>query len=237
MALVAIWLSPEWIEAERSFTRALEIQPDFALAHTHFAAFLSVRNRFPEARDHILTAVALDPLSPAVHGTGALCMFTAGQYAGALCFGRRSLELHSDFAVGLYALGLTCCRTGQFDEACDAFERLLAWSHRATYFVGWGALAHALAGRRADALALAADVARKHSGEYVHPLTPVQLGIALSDRAATADALRAYIDKNGPGFQVGHIVPFLGSWINEGLFKDLLYRLHLEPISTEPKFA
>ncbi len=233
MALVAIWLSPEWIEAERSFARALQIQPDFAMAHTHFAAFLSVRNRFREARDHILKAVALDPLSPAVHGTGALCMFTAGQYAEALCLGRRALELHSDFAVGLYAVGLTCCRTGQFDEACDAFERLSAWSNRATYFVGWGALAHALAGRRADALALAADVARKYSGEYVHPLTPVQLGIALGDRAATADALRAYIGKNGPGFQVGHIVPFLGSWINEGPFKDLLYRLHLEPIATE----
>ena len=145
MALCAIWLSPDWIDAGRWFTRALEIQPDFAPAHTHFAAFLSVRNRFPEAHAHILQAVALEPLSPAVHGTGALCMFTAGQYPEALGFGRRALELHSDFAVGLYALGLTYCRTGQFDEACDAFERLLPWSNRATYFVGWGALAHALA--------------------------------------------------------------------------------------------
>jgi adenylate cyclase len=237
MALFAIWLSPEWIEAERSFTRALEIQPDFAPGHTHFAAFLSVRNRFPEARAHILEAVALDPLSPAVYGTGALCMFTAGQYPEALSFGRRALELHSDFAVGLYALGLTYCQTGQFDEACDAFERLLSWSNRATYFVGWGALAHALAGRRSDALALAADVGRKHSSEYVHPLTPVLLGIAIRDRAATADALRAYIEKNGPGFQVGHIVPFLGSWVEEGLFSDLLHRLHLEPIAVERKFA
>ena len=237
MALCAIWLSPDWIDAERSFTRALEIQPDFAPAHTHFAAFLSVRNRFPEARAHILQAVAVDALSPAVYGTGALCMFTAGQYPEALGFGRRALELHSDFAVGLYALGLTYCRTGQFDEACDAFERLLTSSNRATYFVGWGALAHALAGRRADALALAADVERKHASDYVHPLTPVLLGIALGDRAATADALRAYIGNHGPGFQVGHIVPFLGSWGKDGLFSDLLYRLHLEPISTERKFA
>lgn len=237
MALFAIWLSPEWIEAEPSFTRALEIRPDFAAAHTHFAAFLSVRGRFREARAHILKAVAFDPLSPAVHGTGALSMLTAHQYPEAIRFGQRALELHSDFAVGLYALGLTYCLTGQYDEACDAFERLLSQSNRATYFVGWGALAHALAGRRADAVALAADVARKHSSEYVHPLTPVLLGIALGDRAATADALNAYIEKHGPGFQVGHIVPFLGSWITEGLFRDLLYRLHLEPISNEQEFA
>jgi hypothetical protein len=48
-----------------------------------------------------------------------------------------------------------------------------------------------------------------------------------------ADALRAYIETNGPGFQVGHIVPFLGSWAKEGVFRELLSRLHLEPISTE----
>lgn len=237
MALFAIWLSPEWTEAERSFTRALEIQPDFAPAHTHFAAFLSVRNRFPEARTHILEAVALEPLSPAVYATGALCMFTSRQYSEALRFGQRALELHADFAVALYALGLTYCRIGQYDEACDAFERLLSSSNRATYFIGWKALAHALAGRRTDALALAADVARKHSSEYVHPLTAVLIGIALDDRAAAADALRAYIGKNGPGYQVGHIVPFLGSWLDEPLFTDLLRRLHLEATSRERKFG
>jgi TolB-like protein/Flp pilus assembly protein TadD len=229
MALVAIWLSPAWTEAEQSFRRSLEIQPDFAPAHTHFAAFLSIRNRFREARAHILEAVANEPLSPAVHGTGALCMFTAGRYEDAVRFGRRALELHSDFAVGLYALGLTYCRIGQFDDACDAFERLLASSNRATYFVGWKALAHALAGRRADALALAAAVVRKPAGVYVHPLTPILLGIALGDQAATANALRAYIAKDGPGFQVGHIVPFLGSWVGDAEFRGLLQRLHLEP--------
>ena len=229
MGLVALWLLPEWIAAERSFTRALEIQPDFAPAHTHYAALLAVRNRLPEARAHILEAVALDPLSPAVYGTGALCMFTSGQYPEALRLGQRALELHSDFVVALYALGLTYCRTGQSDEACDAFERLLSSSNRATYFVGWAAMAHALAGRRTDALALGADLARKHSSEYVHPLTEVLIAIALGERAATADALRAYIGNNGPGFQVSHIVPFLGSWSDEPLFRDLFQRLHLEP--------
>ena len=237
MALFALWLSEEWHLAEPSFTRALGIKPDFAPAHTHYAAFLAVRNRFPEARAHILEAMALEPLSPAVYGTGALCMFTSGQYADAVSFGLRALELHANFTVGLYALGLTHCRMGQFDEACDTFERLLSSSNRATYFVGWGALAHALAGRRADALALAADLARKHPNEYVHPLTAVLVGIALGDQAATADALRAYIGKNGPGFQVGHIVPFLGSWAGDPLFSELLQRLHLQPTSTERKFA
>ena len=154
-------------------------------------------------------------------------MFTSRQYAEALRFSERALELHSNFAVGLYALGLTYCATARFDDACDAFERLPSSSSRAAYFVGWAALAHSLAGRRTDALALAAEIARRHSSEYVHPLTAVLTGIALGDRGATADALRAYIDKNGPGFQVGHIAPFLGRWAVDPTFVGLLEQLHL----------
>src|SRR5262249_8760556 len=132
-ALYTMWLVSEWPQAERSFKRALEIQPDFAPAHTHYGALLAVRQRYAEAPDHLVEATALDPLSPAVYATGALCMFTSLQYAEAERFGKRALELYPDFAVALYALGLTYCRTKRFDRACDVFERLLSLSNGAAY--------------------------------------------------------------------------------------------------------
>src|SRR5262245_9874726 len=79
-ALYTMWLASEWPQAERSFRRALEIPPNFAPAHTHYIALLALRRRYAEARDHLVEASALDPLSPAVYGTGALCMFTSLQY-------------------------------------------------------------------------------------------------------------------------------------------------------------
>src|SRR5262249_23942752 len=132
--------------------------------------------------------------------------------------GKRAIELHSNFAVGLYALGLTYCRTRQFDRACDAFDRLLVLSDRSTYFVAWSALVHGLAGERNKALKLSAGVGSKHSSECIHPLTSVLIGMALRDRAATANALRGYTMKNGSGFQVAHILPFLRDWRFEPAF-------------------
>lgn len=227
-ALFTMWLSSQWREAEGSFRQALEIQPDFAPAHTHYAAFLSISNRLDEARAHILEAVTLDPLSPAVYGTGALCMFTSGQYAEAVRYGTRALELHPNFAVGLYALGLTHCRLQQFERACDAFERLLTLSNRATYFLGWKALAHGLAGQVDEAIALAGEIAGRHPGEYTHPLTHVLVARARADRGAAASAVRAYIAAGGAGFQMGHIVPFFGDWRSDPDFLELFEQLCLE---------
>jgi TolB-like protein/DNA-binding winged helix-turn-helix (wHTH) protein len=226
MALFSLWLRADWTEAEASFRQALEIQPRFAPAHTHYAAFLAARRRLDEAHAHMLEAVTLDPLSPAAYATGALCLFVSGRYDESLHFAERALALHPRFAVALYALGLTCCRTGRHAESCDAFERLLEASHRAPYFVGWDALAHARSGRRSEALALASDLAARHPHEYVHPITPVLMGLASGDRQATAHALAAYVDRQAPGFQMCHVVPFLDDWRDEAPFGELLRRLH-----------
>jgi hypothetical protein len=75
-------------------------------------------------------------------------------------------------------------------------------------------------------------MAARHPGEYVHPVTPVLIGIAVGDRDQTEDALRAYIEEGGSGFRIGHVVPFLDKWGLEPRFDDLLRRLHLVPEST-----
>ena len=124
---------------------------------------------------------------------------------------------------------MTYCKTREYEQACDAFDQLLALSERAPYFLGWRALACRLAGRPNDVLQLAAEIAARQTTEYVHPLAGVLAGIGGCDRVATAKALNGYIAAKGAGFQVGHIVPFLGDWIFEPPFPAVLGRLHLPP--------
>ena len=165
MALFIMWLSPDWPAAEPSYVQALSIEADHAPAHTHYAALLSACRRDDEARAHVAQAMALDPLSPAVYATGALCMFTLGDYAKARQFGERALELQSNFVVGLYALGLTYCRTGEFGKGRNAFNRLVGLSNRAAYFLGWAALAGGLDGRQAEARSLGTEIEDRHPSE------------------------------------------------------------------------
>jgi adenylate cyclase len=227
MALFTMWLSPDWPDAEPWYARSLAIQADFAAAHTHYAALLGACRRSDEARAHVLQAIALDPMSPAVYGTAALCMFTLGKHEEALQFGQRALELQSDFVVGLYALGLTYCRTGELDKGRNAFDRLLALSNRAPYFLGWAAVARSLDNRAAEARTLTAEIENRSSSEEVQPVARLLIAIARADRHETLRALERCVAFEGPSFQLVHASPFLGSWADEPSFAALLERLHL----------
>ena len=227
MALFTMWLSPNWPDAEPWYERSLAIQTDFAAAHTHYAALLGACGRSDEARAHVLQAIALDPLSPSVYGTAALCMFTLGEHEEALRFGQRALELQSDFVVGIYALGLTYCRTGELDKGRDAFDRLLALSNRAPYFLGWAAVARSLDNRVEEARVLTAEVEHHCLSEDAQPVARLLIAIARADRHETHRALEGCVAFEGPSFQLVHASPFLGSWADEPSFNALLERLHL----------
>lgn len=226
MALFTMWLSPDWPDAEPWYERSLAIQADFAAAHTHYAALLGACGRSDEARAHVLQAIALDPLSPSVYGTAALSMFTLGKHEEALRFAQRALELQSDFVVGLYALGLTYCRTGELDKGRDAFDRLLALSNRAPYFLGWAAVARSLDDRMEEARVLAAEV-EHHCLNGDAPVARLLIAIARADRHEIHRALEGCVAFEGPSFQLVHASPFLGAWADEPSFKVLLERLHL----------
>ena len=227
MALFVMWFSPDWPDAEHSYAQALLIQADYAPAHTHYAALLGACRRVDEARAHVVQAMALDPLSPAVYGTAALCMFTLGDYAEARQFAERAIELQSNFVVGLYALGLTYCRTGEFSKGWNAFDRLVTLSNRAAYFIGWAALARGLDGRVAEARSLGAEIEDRHPSEYVHPVAHMLVAIAEADRDAALRALESCVALQGSGFQLVHAAPFLGAWAGEPAFAALLERLHV----------
>jgi tetratricopeptide (TPR) repeat protein len=145
----------------------------------------------------------------------------------ALQFGQRALELQSDFVVGLYALGLTYCRTGELDRGQDAFDRLLVLSNRAPYFLGWAAVARSLDNRVAEVRALTVELKNRSPREEIQPIARVLLAIAGAHRHETLQALESCVAFKGPSFQLVHVSPFLGSWAGEPAFAALLERLHL----------
>ena len=74
-----------WQEAERGFRRAIELNPNNALAHLQLgAAVLVVQGRFDEGLEEVRRAVALDPLSPYTNTEVGAALLLAGRYAEAV---------------------------------------------------------------------------------------------------------------------------------------------------------
>ena len=95
----------EWTEAEREYTRAIELNPNLALAHRWYAAYLRIMKRHDQAIAEITRARELDPLSPAVNATVGFVLTSAGRYDEASESLKKTLELDRSYPYTHLFLG------------------------------------------------------------------------------------------------------------------------------------
>ncbi len=109
----------DWTGAEKSFKRALEINPNYATAHQWYGEYLVVMGRFDEARTEIERAIQIDPVSPILLCNLASLYDTQGNYEQEIEQARKAIELDPNFAYGYFYLGLGYEQKGMFPEASD----------------------------------------------------------------------------------------------------------------------
>jgi serine/threonine-protein kinase len=113
-----------WSGAARAFQRALALCPGSSWAHyVHANFYLLPTGRAEEALAEMLTAAALDPLSPNALIGVVRAWYLMRQYDRALEAAARTLELDRDFREGHWLRGMICTQTGEMDEGLRSFER------------------------------------------------------------------------------------------------------------------
>ena len=114
----------DWAAADALFRRAIAYNPQYATAHQWYAMNCLVpQGRFDDARAELERALALDPLSLAVHTSEGLRFFYARELASAAAALRETLKLKADFGTAFYFLGHVEIAMGRFDEAIASLER------------------------------------------------------------------------------------------------------------------
>lgn len=79
MALVSLCYDRDLRTAEREFKRAIELKPNYPLAHDWYGLFvLGISGRFDEAFTELRKARDLDPLSLAINTDFATCLYWSG---------------------------------------------------------------------------------------------------------------------------------------------------------------
>jgi len=74
----------EWTAKEKEFQRAIELNPNNAMAHQYYGYALSALGRFDEAIAEMKRALELDPLSPNKQNSLGATFYRAGRYEEAL---------------------------------------------------------------------------------------------------------------------------------------------------------
>jgi len=87
----------DWVTAEREFRRALQLNPNLAVARSNYAQFLAARGRTDEALREGRRSLDLDPLALPFHTAYASVLIGAGRYDDAIAVCLEVLRMNAGF--------------------------------------------------------------------------------------------------------------------------------------------
>jgi TolB-like protein/tetratricopeptide (TPR) repeat protein len=168
----------KWADAEQSFRRTIEIDPNRAGSHVDYGFWLlAVQGRLVEAVAQLREAEAVDPRAPLVHQSLALLLISAGQYdeAATHC-GKWQDEAAADQCLSLVRLA-----QGRTPEALELMNRDPGFT-RNPQSRGFLGFAYARSGRR--------DEAERMAAATKFPNEQALIYAGLGDKDRTFEALR-----------------------------------------------
>lgn len=195
-ALGAVYADHDWAwsDAEISYRRALELNPNSSVAHEGFALTLLFQRKFPEALQHFKRALELDPLSASNQiGLGMGLRF-AGRHDEAIVQLERTVELYPDMVPALLHLGMALTNSGNLDEGGAKLKRAQELAgNRSSQLLALYAYSAAKAGRTGESRDILAGM------EHNESVASFNIGLAyaaLGERDAAFEWLeRAYAQR------------------------------------------
>ena len=115
----------KWGDAEREFRRAIELNPNYSIAHDALGVLLVARGRLDEGLKESRRAVELDPLSLFTGTNLQYVDYFARRYDDAIAQGERVLRLDPGFSRANYVMRMSYAMKGDFRTAARYFDEPL----------------------------------------------------------------------------------------------------------------
>jgi DNA-binding winged helix-turn-helix (wHTH) protein/TolB-like protein len=109
----------DFVEAESSLKRSIEINPNFATGHQWYSELLSAVGRVNEAINEIQKAYALDPFSRAVRMNLALRYVSTREYDEAIDRFKKLIESEPDYPMAYFWLSTAYVEKGMLLESLE----------------------------------------------------------------------------------------------------------------------
>ena len=186
----------KWADAEREFRRAIELDPNSAIAHKSYAEFLMHGARSAEAIREMERARDLDPRSLIVNTLVGFAYSNARQYDRAIEEYEKVIQLDPQFAPAHYFLGGAFTNVGQYDEAIAHLQKAKDLTHGASLMSAGLARGYALAGRREQAQQSLRELQLRGMHHYVSPYGLAQVYAALGDKSGALDMLDRAVNEH-----------------------------------------
>jgi tetratricopeptide (TPR) repeat protein len=219
----------EWdrIGAEKSFCRAIELNPNYATAHDWLGAEnLATRKRVDEALVFQRRAEERDPLSPIISANVGWTLFFARRYDEAIAQNNRTLSLDPNFFIAHSNLCWAYNAKGMYREAIAECRKARELNDD-SFLKGYHALVLARSGQREEATKLLNQLKQESAQNYVTSYAIALAHIGLNEKEQAFVWLEKEVAERGYWAGVYAVDPVLDDLRSDPRFKEMLKRLNL----------
>lgn len=197
LVFALIWFDWDWTGAEQEAKRAIDLNPNLAMAHVAYAHLLADMRRHDEAVATAARARRLDPVSLIVNAIEGSVLYFAGRDELARARLEKTLELDPNFWIAHLFLGKVFLESGNYEEAIEEFSRAKQFSHGNSEAISMLGYAWAVAGDSPKARAVLKELKSLAAQRYIPPnsFAVVHLGLGERDEAI-AWLEKAYADRD-----------------------------------------
>jgi serine/threonine protein kinase len=215
----------DWAGAEKEFSRAIELNPNYANAHYFYSLYLTIMGRHDEALGEISRAVDIDPVNVVFNGIQAQTLLWSRRYDAGLEQVQKTLDLDPDFVVVNLIKGLAFAMKTMWHEAVEAFAKASPYSPVPLGFMGY---ALGASGRKKEALDVLNRLEQLSKERFVGSYHKAMTHLGLEEEGRAFDYLeRAFVEKESY-LPVSSTLPLLDGIRFDKRFIALMRRMGLQ---------
>jgi tetratricopeptide (TPR) repeat protein len=225
----------DWPAVEKEYRRALELNPNEAMAHDWYGEYLQEMGRNEEAIVQMRQAMVLDPLSSDSASELGYILYTARQYDHAIRAFQNALELEPDYVNAHVGLGWVYGEKKMYREAIAELEKAVNLGNRHDLILATLGKVLGDSGRKQEARKLLEELKGRSAHRYISPclIALVQIGLGERDQAM-ASLEQGYTNRDQWMLYL-RVDPHMDDLRSEPRFQDLLRRMNFPQILPSPK--
>jgi TolB-like protein/DNA-binding winged helix-turn-helix (wHTH) protein/Tfp pilus assembly protein PilF len=227
LGVIAEMYEWNWPETEKNFKRAIELDPNYSVAHEFYGdGYLSLIGKNEEGIEEIRKAHELDPLSPIIATDLAKRLSLEKKYAEAVAEFKNILDVDPDFVQAQYYLAETYEQMGLYPEAISELKKIKSWEDLPFTLEELGYI-YARQGKRQEALQMIAELQQRSTHHYIDPASVARIYIALGDKDSAFVWLQKAYDKHSPHILSIDVDSAYDPLRSDPRFQDLVRRIGL----------
>lgn len=214
-------------EAEREFKRAIKLSPNYPNAHDGYGFYLKAVGRHEEAIEKGKLVQQLEPLSPFAHVSLGYAYYFARDYEKAIEECNKALEMDKYSVFAYRNMGLAYLQQEKIEKAVTSLSKAVTFSNGGLAFECYLGFAYALAGKKAEAQEILANLEQLEKERYVPAHNFTLLYAALGDFDKSFDWLEKSVKERSGFLPFLKVEPLVDCLRSDSRFPQILKRVGL----------